>query len=68
MKNQVSQFGKKLNKKELTSIRGGLLNCMEPVLCPTPYEPCESPYPNGCTIISPVCGQKECRPGPVIID
>ncbi|WP_336963419.1 bacteriocin [Chryseobacterium contaminans] len=68
MKNQISPFSKKLNKKELKSITGGLLNCMEPVLCPTPYEPCESPYPNGCTIISPSCGQKECRPTPITIE
>lgn len=68
MKNHISGFGKKLNKKELTTIRGGLLNCMEPVLCPTPYEPCEPPYPNGCTIISTACAQKECRPGPIVID
>lgn len=68
MKNKFLQSGKRLNKKELKCITGGLLNCMEPVLCPIPYEPCESPYPNGCTIISPVCGQKECRPAPIIIE
>lgn len=55
-----SQIGKKLNKKELRTIKGGLINCMEPVLCPTPCEPSSDPY--GCTIISPKCAQKECRP------
>lgn len=60
MKNQISQIGKKLNKKELRTIKGGLINCMEPVLCPTPCEPSSDPY--GCTIISPKCAQKECRP------
>lgn len=60
MKNKISQIGKKLNKKELRTIKGGLINCMEPVLCPTPCEPSSDPY--GCTIISPKCAQKECRP------
>ena len=60
MKSQISQIGKKLNKKELRTIKGGLINCMEPVLCPTPCEPSSDPY--GCTIISPKCAQKECRP------
>ncbi|WP_126651156.1 hypothetical protein [Chryseobacterium aureum] len=61
MKNQITQIGKKLNKKELRTIKGGLINCMEPVLCPAPpCEPASDPY--GCTIISPKCAQKECRP------
>lgn len=60
MRNKISQIGKKLNKKELRTIKGGLINCMEPVLCPTPCEPSSDPY--GCTIISPKCAQKECRP------
>ncbi|RKE81953.1 hypothetical protein [Chryseobacterium sp. AG363] len=60
MRNQINQIGKKLNKKELRTIKGGLINCMEPVLCPTPCEPSSDPY--GCTIISPKCAQKECRP------
>lgn len=60
MRNQISQIVKKLNKKELRAIKGGLINCMEPVLCPTPCEPSSDPY--GCTIISPKCAQKECRP------
>ncbi|AZA83988.1 hypothetical protein C1637_15975 [Chryseobacterium lactis] len=61
MKNQNLNNGKKLNKKELKSITGGLLNCVQPVLCPD--QPCEpSSDPNGCTIISKACAQKECRP------
>ncbi|MDR6372042.1 bacteriocin-like protein [Chryseobacterium bernardetii] len=60
MRKQISEIGKKLNKKELRTIKGGLINCMEPVLCPTPCEPSSDPY--GCTIISPKCAQKECRP------
>ncbi len=58
---------KKLNKRELKTIRGGLLDCIRPVLCPIqPCEPSSDPY--GCTIISPACAQKECRPGPILID
>lgn len=60
MKIQINQIGKKLNKKQLRTIKGGLINCIEPVLCPTPCEPSSDPY--GCTIISPKCAQKECRP------
>lgn len=63
MKNQITKTGKKLSKKELKTITGGMYDCMAP-------EPCE-PYPgsceshadaNGCTMISPFCGQKICRP------
>ncbi|PIF46219.1 hypothetical protein CLU96_3243 [Chryseobacterium sp. 52] len=61
MRNLLLQSGKKLSKKQLKTIAGGLLNCVEPVLCPV--QPCEpSSDPNGCTIISKVCAQKECRP------
>lgn len=61
MKSQHLINGKKLNKNQLRTIKGGLLNCMEPVLCTT--NPCEpSPYPNGCTTISISCAQKICRP------
>ncbi|WP_431609987.1 hypothetical protein [Chryseobacterium sp. 'Rf worker isolate 10'] len=61
--------GKRLNKQELKSIHGGMLNCMEPILC-TEF-PCET-YPPGdirnCTTISIGCAQKICRPqdpGPI---
>lgn len=30
MKNSLAKIGKKLNKKELKFITGGLLNCIEP--------------------------------------
>lgn len=63
MKNQISQIGKRLNKKQLRSIAGGMLNCMEPILCPPYPEPC--PPREGvdaCTTISPACAQKICRP------
>ncbi len=56
MKNQILNNGKKLNKKQLRSITGGLLNCMQPVPCTDP--PCELV----CTTISTGCAQKECRP------
>lgn len=60
MKNLLEQAGKKLNKKELKSITGGLLNCIEPTptFCPDP------PYQGGsrCKITSPSCAQLECRP------
>ena len=56
MKNQINQIGKKLNKKQLRTIKGGLINCIEPVLCPTLF--CEpSSDQNGYTIISPKCSQ-----------
>ncbi|CAM3088845.1 hypothetical protein DRF59_18670 [Chryseobacterium flavum] len=65
MKNQILQPGKKLSKKELKTIAGGLINCMPAEPCP-PYpdtNPCESQADaNGCIKISPYCGQKECRP------
>lgn len=64
MKNQNLQKGKKLTKKELRTITGGMLNCMEPVFCPT--FPCDPSIPqpdaNGCTLISTACAQKICRP------
>ncbi|WP_117614430.1 hypothetical protein [Chryseobacterium angstadtii] len=63
MTNLFLQSGKKLSKKQLKTIAGGLLNCVQPVLCPD--YPCEpSSDPNGCTIISKSCAQKECRPQP----
>lgn len=61
MKNQNLINGKKLTNKQLRIIKGGMLDCMEPILCTT--DPCESsPYPNGCTKISTSCAQKVCRP------
>lgn len=55
--------GKKLEKKQLKMIHGGLLDCMEAVPC-TEF-PCET-YPPGdirnCTLFSPSCAQKICRP------
>jgi len=59
MKNQVLNNGNKLNKKQLRSITGGLINCMEPILCTDP--PCDPPA-SLCTKFSPSCAQKECRP------
>jgi hypothetical protein len=55
--------GKRLNKIELKSIKGGMLNCMEPILC-TEF-PCETYPPDdvrNCTKISVGCAQKICRP------
>ncbi|SFN00103.1 bacteriocin-type signal sequence-containing protein [Chryseobacterium oleae] len=63
MKNSFLQRGKKLSKKELKTIAGGKLDCMEPVLCTDP--PCEvfsSDDPRACTKISVGCAQKICRP------
>ncbi|RQO33833.1 hypothetical protein DBR39_22965 [Chryseobacterium sp. KBW03] len=65
MKNQINQIGKKLNKKELKTIKGGMLDCMEPILC-TEF-PCETYPPDdvrNCTKISVGCAQKICRPQP----
>ncbi|WP_333597010.1 hypothetical protein [Chryseobacterium flavum] len=57
--------GKKLNKRELKSITGGLLDCMEAVLCPEwPCETYPPDDPRNCTIISVSCAQKVCRPQP----
>ncbi|MDN3692783.1 bacteriocin [Chryseobacterium tructae] len=66
MKKQTSLQAKKLSKKELKTIAGGMLNCMQP------GNPCEGPNcdppivsddPRAyCTIISPRCGQIVCRP------
>lgn len=60
MKNPFSLIGKKLNKKELKFIAGGLLNCIEsiPTFCPDP--PCEGG--SRCKITSPYCAQEQCRP------
>ncbi|NIF04846.1 hypothetical protein F3J23_05265 [Chryseobacterium sp. Tr-659] len=65
MKNPILKTGKKLNKKELKFITGGMLNCMEPILC-TEF-PCETYPPDdirNCTTISIGCAQKICRPQP----
>lgn len=64
MKNLMLTTGKKLNKKELKTIAGGMLDCMPAqVICPPHLEPCESNVDaNGCSMISPFCGQKICRP------
>lgn len=50
MKNQNIQNGKKLNKKELRFITGGLMMCIDPKT-------------NGCRIISKGCADPQCRPG-----
>lgn len=60
MKNHILQQAKKLNKKELKTVTGGLLNCIEPTptFCPDP--PCEGG--SRCKITSPSCAQPQCRP------
>ncbi|HAO29697.1 MAG TPA: hypothetical protein DCQ68_22910 [Chryseobacterium indologenes] len=58
MKNQHLNKGKKLNKRELKSITGGLLRCIEPTYCPDP--PCEAS--GRCKITSPSCAEFQCRP------
>ncbi|SIS65437.1 bacteriocin-type signal sequence-containing protein [Chryseobacterium ureilyticum] len=63
MNHKFLTSGKRLNKKQLKTIQGGMLNCMEPILCTDP--PCEI-YPPGdvrnCSTISMACAQKVCRP------
>ncbi|MCW3161114.1 hypothetical protein [Chryseobacterium oryctis] len=49
MKNQNVQKGKKLNKKELRVIKGGLMDCIDP-------------FTGLCKKISIGCAQLECRP------
>lgn len=44
-----NQNGKKLTKKELRSITGGLLDCIDPAT-------------GGCKRISISCAQLQCRP------
>jgi bacteriocin-like protein len=60
MKNQNLSNGKKLNKKQLRSITGGLLNCFESN-CPT-LGGCPILNEYGCITIATACAQKECRP------
>ncbi|WP_117616569.1 bacteriocin [Chryseobacterium sp. JM1] len=49
MKNQNLANGKKLNKKELRSITGGLMMCRDPKT-------------NQCRIFSIGCADPQCRP------
>lgn len=49
MKNQNFKKGKKLNKKELRSITGGLMMCLDPKT-------------NQCRIFSKGCADLQCRP------
>jgi hypothetical protein len=55
MKNQNEQKGKKLNKRELRSITGGLIDCIDP-------------RTGGCRIVSMGCAQLQCRPELPLID
>lgn len=65
MKNLFLQSGKKLSKKELKTIAGGMLNCMEPIPCTEfPCEPFPPGDPRACSQISIGCAQKQCRPQP----
>lgn len=50
--------GKKLNKKQLRSITGGLLDCVGN--CPT-IDGCPPLNEYGCIIISPKCAQSQCK-------
>lgn len=63
MKNLLLTKGRKLNKKQLRTIAGGLLDCMQPRICTDP--PCEvyghDDY-RACTEFSVSCAQKVCRP------
>lgn len=49
MKNHNLPQGKKLNKRELRVIRGGLRDCIDP-------------QTGACKLISIGCAQLECRP------
>ncbi|HCA09968.1 MULTISPECIES: bacteriocin [unclassified Chryseobacterium] len=65
MKNLILKSGKKLSKKELKTISGGMINCMEPILCTEfPCEPFPPGDPRACSKISIGCAQKQCRPQP----
>ncbi len=60
MKNQNLINGKKLNKKQLRSITGGLLDCLGGS-CPT-VDGCPPLNDYGCITISNACAQRQCRP------
>ncbi|MCJ8154862.1 hypothetical protein MKJ01_13905 [Chryseobacterium sp. SSA4.19] len=60
MKNQNPINGRKLNKKQLRSITGGLLDCLGGI-CQTP-DGCPPLNEYGCLIISKSCAQTNCRP------
>lgn len=64
MKIKTALKAKKLSKKELKTIAGGLIDCMPAQeICLPHMEPCHSNVDeNGCAMISPYCGQKICRP------
>lgn len=49
MENHNLAKGKKLNKKELRSITGGLMMCIDPKT-------------GGCRVISKGCADPQCRP------
>lgn len=59
MKNQNLTNEKKLNKKQLSSITGGLLDCLRGS-CSTVDE-CPPLNEYGCTTISKACFQPQCR-------
>ncbi|WP_165851714.1 hypothetical protein [Chryseobacterium pennipullorum] len=54
MKNQITQKGKKLNKKELNMIKGGLRICIPPGT-------------TDCAYFGKFCGEPECKIPPVIL-
>ncbi|WP_123966590.1 hypothetical protein [Chryseobacterium phosphatilyticum] len=66
MDKKLLSKGKKLSKRELKTIAGGLLNCMQPgTPCEGPL--CDPPIVSDdprdyCTIFSPRCAQIVCRP------
>ncbi len=64
MKSKSIATAKKLGKKELKMIAGGMLDCMPAQeICLPHMDPCHSNVDeNGCAMISPNCGQKICRP------
>ncbi|SIS29466.1 hypothetical protein SAMN05421639_101490 [Chryseobacterium shigense] len=49
MKNQTLEKGKKLNKRALRSITGGLMMCLDPKT-------------NQCRVFSKGCADPQCRP------
>ena len=53
MENPTSNNPKKLSKRELRVITGGLMRCIDP-------------FTGQCKTVSKSCGERECRPDPIV--
>lgn len=53
MENPTSNNPRKLSKRELRVIMGGLMRCIDP-------------FTGQCKTVSKSCGERECRPDPIV--